>query len=81
MRESGNAETGMKFLSDGAAANHFATLEDERLEAALGEIKSGDESVVPAADENYALSERHGQLAALDAVAVGRETPLSTLSR
>src|SRR6267378_2747229 len=45
MRESGCAETGMKFLSDGAAANHFATLEDERLEAALGEIKSGDESV------------------------------------
>jgi len=49
----------MKFLGDGATADHFAALEDEGLEAALGEIKSGDESVVAAADENYTLSERH----------------------
>jgi hypothetical protein len=56
----------MKFLGDGAAADHFAAFEDERLEAAFSEIKSGDESVVPAADENYALSEGHGQLAALE---------------
>ncbi len=46
----------MKFLSDGAAANHFAAFEDQRLKAARGEIKRGDECVVAAADENYALS-------------------------
>jgi len=46
----------MKFLGDGAAADHFAAFEDERFEAAFGEIKSGDESVVPTPDENNALS-------------------------
>ncbi len=73
--ERGGAEAGIKFLGDGASAHHFAALEDERLERALGQIKSGDESVVSAADENYALSERHGQWAALDAVSVEREDP------
>jgi hypothetical protein len=63
----------MKFLGDGATADHFAALEDERLEAALGEIKSGDEGIVSTADENYTLSEGHGQLAAFDAVAAERE--------
>jgi hypothetical protein len=52
----------MKFLGNGAAANHFAPLEDERFEPSFGKIKSGDESVVPAADENYALAEGHDQL-------------------
>jgi len=69
VRESGSFEAGMKFLSDGAAADHFATFEDKRFEATLGKIKSGDEGVVTATDENNALSERHDQLAALDAVA------------
>jgi hypothetical protein len=66
VRESRTAEAGMKFLGDGAAADHFAAFEDERFEAALGEIESGDESVVTAADKNYALAEGHGQLAAFE---------------
>src|SRR6266853_2014150 len=64
--ESRGAEAGMKFLGDGSAADHFAAFEDERLEATLGEIKSGDESVVTAADKNHALSDGHGQLAAFE---------------
>jgi len=58
--ESGGAEAGMKFLGDGATADHFAAFEDEGLEATLGEIKSGDKSVVTAADKNHALSDGHG---------------------
>ena len=53
-------KAGMKFFRDGPAANHFAALEHQRLEAAFGEIKSGDERVVPAANENHALSDGHG---------------------
>jgi len=75
VRESRGFEAGIEFFRDSAAANHFAAFEDEGLEAALGKIKSGDESVVPAADENYTLSEGHGQLAAFDAAAVEREGP------
>src|SRR5260370_22342635 len=71
--ESGGFEAGMKFLGDGAAADHFAALEDERFEAAPGKIKRGDESVVPPADKNYTLSEGHGQLAAFEAVALERQ--------
>jgi hypothetical protein len=62
--ESGGMEAGIEFLSDGATTNEFAAFENERLEAALGQIKCGDECVVPAADENYALSEGHNQFAA-----------------
>ena len=61
VRESGGAKAGMKFLGDRAAADHFAAFENERLEAAFGEIKRGDECVVAAADDNYALSDGHGQ--------------------
>src|SRR6266849_2931780 len=75
VRQRGGVEAGIKFLGDGAAADHFPAFEDERLEAALGEIKSGDESVVSTSDENYALSEGHGQLAAFGAAAVEREEP------
>ena len=52
----------MKFFGDGAAADHFAAFENQGLESALGEIKRGDECVVTAADENYALSDGHVQL-------------------
>src|SRR5260370_123534 len=69
MGKRGGLEAGMKFLGDGAAADHFAAFEDEGLEAALGEIKSGDKGVVAAADESHALSKRHGQLAAFAAAA------------
>src|SRR6266704_2111925 len=78
MGECGSFEAGIKFLGDGAATDHFAAFEDEWLETTLGEIEGGDESVVAAADENYALSERHGQSPAsergeLDFVARARE--------
>jgi len=59
MGKRGGLEARMKFLGDGTAADHFAAFEDEGLEATFGEIKSGDESVVTATDEDYALSERH----------------------
>jgi len=36
VRQGGSAEAGMKFFGDGTATNHFAALEDHRLEAALG---------------------------------------------
>src|SRR5260370_25563468 len=69
MGKRGGLEAGMKFLGDGAAADHFAAFEDKGLEAALGEIRSSDRGVVTAADENHALSKRHGQLAAFAAAA------------
>jgi len=75
VRERRGFETGIKFFRDGAAANHFAAFEHKGLEAALGQIKSGDESVVAAADEDYTLSEGHVQLAAFEAAAVEREEP------
>ena len=61
MRERRSAKAGMKFFGDGAAAHHFAALENERLEAALSQIKGRDQCVVTATDESYALSKRHGQ--------------------
>ncbi len=73
MGKRGGLEAGMKFLGDGAAADHFAAFEDKGLEAALGQIKSSDKGVVTAADENHALSKRHGQLAAFAAVVVAAE--------
>src|SRR6267154_3880681 len=73
MGKRGGLEARMKFLGDGAAADHFPAFEDEGLEAALGEIKSSDKGVVTAADENHALSKRHGQLAAFAAVVVAAE--------
>src|SRR4029077_7323750 len=47
--------------------DEFAALEDQRLEATLGEVERGDESVVTAADEDYALCECHGQFFATEA--------------
>jgi hypothetical protein len=49
----------MKFLSDGAAANHFAALEHKRLEPAFRKIKRRDQCVVPTADDRDALSDGH----------------------
>src|SRR5258706_1328109 len=59
--ERGGAEAGMEFFGDGAAADEFAALENEGLEAAFGEVEGGDERVVTAADDYYALSDGHGQ--------------------
>jgi hypothetical protein len=43
VRKSGSTKAGMKFLGDRAAANDFAALQNERLEAAFRQIKRGDE--------------------------------------
>jgi hypothetical protein len=51
----------MKFLGNGPAANHFSPLENERFKAAFCKIERGDECVVAAADECYALSDGHVQ--------------------
>src|ERR1700680_3881761 len=61
MRERGGAEAGMEFFGDGAATDEFAALENERLETAFGEIEGGDERVVTATDDDYTLSDGHGQ--------------------
>jgi hypothetical protein len=49
----------MKFLGDGAAADHFTAFKNERFETAFCEIERGDEGIVAAADESYALSDGH----------------------
>src|SRR4029077_11936368 len=41
VRKSGGAETGMKFLGDGAATAHFTAFKNERLETAFCEIERG----------------------------------------
>src|SRR5260370_26500402 len=51
----------MKFFGDRAAADKFAALEDQRPEAALGEVEGSDERIVTTADEDYTLSDGHGQ--------------------
>jgi hypothetical protein len=55
----------MKFLGDRAAANDFTALQNERLEATFRQVKPGDECVVTAANDDYALSDRHGQFFSL----------------
>ena len=42
-------------------------LEHDGPEATLGEIERGDESIMTAADEDYALSEGHGQFFSTEA--------------
>ena len=59
--ESGGAEAGMEFFGDGAATDEFAALENKGLESTFGEIEGGDERVVTTADEDYTLSDGHGQ--------------------
>jgi hypothetical protein len=52
-----------------AAADHFAALENQRLEAALREIERGNKRVVTAANKEYTLSKGHGQFFSLTEVA------------
>ena len=66
VRQRGSAKAGMKFFRDGAAAHHFTAFENQRLEAALGQIESGDERVVASADKHDPLSQWHDQLAAFE---------------
>ena len=50
--ESGTAEAGMKFLGDGGAAGLGAALEHQRFVSGFGQIESGDQAVVAAADDD-----------------------------
>jgi hypothetical protein len=59
--ERGGAKARMKFFGDGAATDEFAAFENQGLETAFGEVEGGYERVVTAADEDYSLSEGHGQ--------------------
>src|SRR5580658_227358 len=59
VRKSRSVKPWMKFLGDGAAADHFAALQNERPETALCEIKRSDQSGVATADESYALADGH----------------------
>jgi hypothetical protein len=52
MRDGGTFEAGMKLFGDGGSADNGAAFEDERLVAFFREIESGDESVVPAAEND-----------------------------
>src|SRR5215813_15366421 len=76
MRQSRNAESPMELLRHGAAANHLAAFQHDRLESAFSEIEGSDQSIVTTADNHYLLPERHGQFpacAARGTVAFARE--------
>src|SRR6202021_1394061 len=53
------AESGMKFFSDGRAANNRAAFEDEGPEALLREIERGDEGIVPGAENHDIALDGH----------------------
>ena len=78
--ERGGAIAGMELFGDGAAADNFAAFENDGFEAALGEIESGDECVVTAADDDYALSDGHGQFFSLSGAMVESDGALATSS-
>jgi len=50
--EDGELEAGEELLGDGRAADEVALLQNERLLAGAGQIGSGDQSVVAAADDD-----------------------------
>src|SRR5258706_5156834 len=52
VRERGATEPGMKFCGDGRAAHLGAAFEHQRFEACFGEIESGNQTVVPATDDD-----------------------------
>ena len=80
VRKCRGAIAGVKFFGDGAAADNFASFENDGFEAALGEIKSGDECVVTTADDDYALSDGHVQFFSLSGAMVESEEALATSS-
>src|SRR5580692_114870 len=59
MGKSRDVKARMELFRDRPATDHLAAFEHQRLEAALRQIESGDESVVAAADNGYALSDGH----------------------
>jgi hypothetical protein len=48
----GTAEAGMKFIRDGGTAHLLAAFDDQRFEPRLGQIESGDQPVVAAANDD-----------------------------
>src|SRR5438477_11851535 len=54
----------MKLFRYRATAHHLAAFQHHRFESALGQIKRGDQSIVPAADDHYFLSQGHRQFPA-----------------
>jgi hypothetical protein len=80
VRERGGAIAGMKFFGDGAPADNFAAFENDGFESALSEIESGDECVVTAADDDYALSDGHVQFFSLSGAMVESDGALATSS-
>ena len=49
----------MEFLGDGRAADLVAALEHEGLESGFGEVKRGDQAIVPAANNDDVARVRH----------------------
>ncbi len=80
VRERRGAIARVKFFGDGAAADNFAAFENDGFESALGEIESGDECVVSAADDDYALSDGHVQFFSLSGAMVESDGALATSS-
>jgi hypothetical protein len=58
VRERRTAEAGIDLGRDRAAADCFTTLEDERLQPRLRQVKGSNEPVVSAADDDYAIGVR-----------------------
>ncbi len=80
VRERGSAIAGVKLFGDGAATDNFAAFENDGFESAFREIESGDECVVSAADDDYALSDGHGQFFSLSGAMVVSDGALATSS-
>jgi hypothetical protein len=49
----------MEFFSDGAAADSWPTLQDERLKSGLGKIERGDQPVVSGTENHDVARLRH----------------------
>src|SRR5437764_2619300 len=60
VRKGRAAEAGSDLFGSGATADDAATLQYQRLEPRLSEIKSGDQTVVPTTDNNDFLLFAHG---------------------
>src|ERR1700689_69323 len=80
VRERRGAIARVKFFGDGTAADDFAAFKNDGFESALCEIESGDECVVTAADDDYALSDGHVQFFSLSGAMVESDGALATSS-
>src|SRR5437764_92588 len=68
VRKHGRAESRMKFLGDGCAANLSTALQDKRLESGTRQIKRGDQSVVTTADDYDVARIRHQRRVSAEAL-------------